>query len=581
MTTGERRSFAMHSNLLWDVIERQRGDMSGALMECVTNSIEAGASVCAIAIEPTRIVVEDDGRGFSTRLEIEEYFEVFGKSDERKAASTKWAAFSMGRAQAWCWGKTTYRTRTFEMVVDLRSCSGDIAYTLVEGLEDRPGCRVEVDLYEAIAPGPLARIAGDAARAIEYVDTPVTINGVRASKDPRTLSWDVETDDAWVLYTGKSLKVYNIGAYVSSFHSSDLGTGAVVVTKKPLKVNFARNAIGTCPVWKRILADLRSRTKQRVITKKRFNANEARFVIEQWADGSLTAAEVYRMPILRDTNGKPWSLESVRRSGIGTYSLDEKESMRADKAMQAGIAVVLDSVHATSVFGGFLSGGHGGAVDRLDRLIADVSRVFPLELKWARRENLYSTLDVTQDLVADADYRPSERVAVDMLNTMQWMIAHKFGVKKRRRILLGRSDTAYAWTDANSWIAIDRKYLARSVRATSGFAELLLTLAHEYAHTEGDPRTHDGQFYERFHDFAHKAAGLVDDIARSFEKRLDGKRTKADERRRAAQERGVQIAAHIDAIDGVASPEPRPARRKKARAAEQPEVVPKTLPLFV
>lgn len=580
-TTGEKRSFSMHQNLLWDVIERQRGDVSGALMECVTNSIEAGATSCNITVEPTRIVVEDDGRGFATRQEIEAYFEVFGKSDERKAASTKWAAFSMGRAQAWCWGRTTYRTRTFEMVVDLRSCTGEIAYTLVEGLEDRAGCRVEIELYEALEPGPIARIAGDTARTVEYVDTPVTVNGVLVSKDPKTLKWDVETDDAWVRFVGQSLKVYNLGAYVTDAYSRDLGTGAIVVTKKPLKVNFARNSIGVCPVWKRILSDLRSRSKRRVIAKKRLNATEARFVVEQWAEGSLTATEVYRMPILRDTNGKQWSLESIGRAGLGNYALDDRESIRADKAMQAGLGIVLDSAHVGSVLGGYLAGGHSRAADRLDRLIAYVARIIPLKLKRVRREELYAKIELTHDLVAEADYKPSEREAIVMLNSMQWQIAHRLGVAKRRRVLLGRSETAYAWTDANSWIAIDRGYLARCVRTTSGFASLLLTIAHEYAHTEGDPLTHDASFYERFHTFAHKAAELVDQLARSFAWRISKKLTKADERERAARARVQKVAAEIDRIDGVEPAKPKPARRRQVRKVPPRKAAPATLPLFV
>ncbi|MBK6317037.1 MAG: hypothetical protein IPF53_22815 [Blastocatellia bacterium] len=318
-----------------------------------------------------------------------------------------------------------------------------------------------------------------------------------------------------------------------------------------------------------------------MIAKKRLNATEARFVVEQWAEGSLTAAEVYRMPILRDTNGKQWSLESIGRSGRGTYTLDDRESIRADKAMHAGLGIVLDSAHVSSTLGGYLAGGPAAAADRLDRLIADVSRIVPLELKRVRREELYAKIELTMDLVAEADYKPSEREAIVMLNSMQWQIAHRLGVAKRRRVLLGRSETAYAWTDANSWIAIDRRYLAKCVRTTSGFASLLLTIAHEYAHTGGDPLTHDGGFYERFHTFAHKAAELVDQLARSFAWRISKKLTKADERERAARARVQKVAAEIDAIDGVEPAKPKPARRKQVRNAPPRKAVPTTLPLFL
>ena len=120
----------MHQNLLRDVIERQAGTIDKAVLEQVMNLIEAGATRGDITITPKRIVVKDDGVGFQSREEIEAAFEVFGKSDERKLENKRYARFQMGRGQGFAFARTTYRTRTFEMFVDIRDEELGLGYVL-------------------------------------------------------------------------------------------------------------------------------------------------------------------------------------------------------------------------------------------------------------------------------------------------------------------------------------------------------------------------------------------------------------------------------------------------------------------
>lgn len=73
----EARRFVMHPNLLYDVILRQAGSLEKAILEGVMNAIDAGASRCVVRLEARKVVIEDDGRGFRSRSEIEAFFETF------------------------------------------------------------------------------------------------------------------------------------------------------------------------------------------------------------------------------------------------------------------------------------------------------------------------------------------------------------------------------------------------------------------------------------------------------------------------------------------------------------------------
>jgi len=501
----------MHRNLLWDVIQRQRGDIGGAVMECVTNSIEAGATRCSITIASDRITVEDDGRGFATRQEVEDYFEVFGKSDERKAESTRWAQFQMGRAQAWCWGRTTYRTRTHRMAVDLRNSGGDLAYTLEEGLEDVPGCRVDIELYDALDASAIGRLESDVARTVKYVATPVVVNGVTVSEDPSLLKWDYETEDAWVRFGGTNVAVYNLGAFVCNVY--DRSVGATVVSKLPLLVNFARTHIGACPVWKRILTELRSRSREAVVTKKRLSMREAAVAVREWEDGELSAMQLLDVQIMRDTNGKHWSFTSLRVAGVKRVGSAARGSIAADVAMQHRRGVVFDDAHFSTVFTRTMRETTQAKFMRLARLLS-------VDLEWVAVETMTDGLDLSHDLLKTADLTARERRVLAALPHANRELA-RLARQNVRTLHIGRSATAEAWTDARNLIAFDRDTLRLQLKSkgANDAAFLLLLLAHEYSHIAGDSLTHDGAFHERFHKLCRYLHRYVGGVAA----RLDGK----------------------------------------------------------
>lgn len=83
----ERRALRMHPRLLFDVIHRQAGTLSKSVLEGVMNSIDAASARCDITLDQHRLVIEDDGKGFADRTEIDNFFDTFGYPHEEGDAT--------------------------------------------------------------------------------------------------------------------------------------------------------------------------------------------------------------------------------------------------------------------------------------------------------------------------------------------------------------------------------------------------------------------------------------------------------------------------------------------------------------
>jgi len=93
--SAERRQFKMHEALLYSVIQKQAGSLAKAGLEGTMNSVDAGATRVDITCDGTTVVIADDGRGFTSAREIEEFFETFGTPHAEGDA--KFGFFRMGR----------------------------------------------------------------------------------------------------------------------------------------------------------------------------------------------------------------------------------------------------------------------------------------------------------------------------------------------------------------------------------------------------------------------------------------------------------------------------------------------------
>ena len=98
-----------------------------------------------------------------------------------------------------------------------------------------------------------------------------------------------------------------------------------------------------------------------------------------------------------------------------------------------------------------------------------------------------------------------------------------------RKLHIGESDCADGWTDAESFIAVSRKFLDRQKVCLNGFYKVGGLLLHELCHHSPDleDHDHDQAFYEEFHDnsdsiadFAEACHTRLPQIVKEFERKL-------------------------------------------------------------
>jgi hypothetical protein len=78
----------MHKDLLLSVIQRQAGTLQKAILEGVMNAVDAKASGVSVKLTSQAVEIIDNGQGFRSRQEIEQWFEVFGQPHSESEAKT-------------------------------------------------------------------------------------------------------------------------------------------------------------------------------------------------------------------------------------------------------------------------------------------------------------------------------------------------------------------------------------------------------------------------------------------------------------------------------------------------------------
>lgn len=83
-------------------------------------------------------------------------------------------------------------------------------------------------------------------------------------------------------------------------------------------------------------------------------------------------------------------------------------------------------------------------------------------------------------------------------------------------MIVGRSDVAQAWTDGESFIAVDIGVISEVIRGERSVSALAALMMHEYCHEEPDigGHVHSPDFYELFHEYM--CEGWVMELARYF-----------------------------------------------------------------
>ena len=556
----QRRRFNMHPKLLLDVIKRQAGTLHKAILEGIMNGIEAGANRVDIAYVAApgglpKLRITDNGKGIATAHAIEQFFEKFGTPHDESEGKV-WAQFRMGRGQLFSFGKNVWRTGPFRMLVDVEKDGLD--YTLIENLAPVNGCDIEIELYkDPIADKQYPSIDAlerSIREQIEFMATPIFFNGKRLNRDPKTLKWTEQDDDAYYLFgVGNGLSVYNIGAFVMTKQAYQTGVCGVVVSKRQLKVNFARNDIQSdCEVWKRIRKVVDKNRKDKVRNSRTVLSNQERVaVLLALVDGEEMYEDIKSVSLLKTASGRNIKIDEIRKSGL-PWSFAPANDQKADKIMQRKAGTVLDQ----AILGQLdYQGDPAQFFNWLLRRAWKSNWEAERELKkWEVVPRLYRPFDKLSEqirsgyrILAPSELTSKEKVLLRLLND------RKFCDWKGRQVNIGLSEMAAAWTDGQSYIALDRHWLDKIYyNSNTGAAKLINVMVHEMAHDidTSTSHIHDEEFYRAFHDLClgdNPPQALIADFYRRINE------SKIAKQHEDAEKRAQRLDAKKDAMLGVAA----------------------------
>jgi len=514
---AENRKFTMHPDLLFSVIKNQAGTIGKAILELVMNSIDAGATHVDITLDRRSVCVADDGKGFTSETEIDEFFSTFGTP--HKPGDAVYARFRMGRGQIMAFARNVWRSGPFQMTVDIQSKGLD--YTLDKGLAPALGCTIDGTLYDRLAPGEVIASVNELREQCRYTPVPVYLNGERINEDMDKQKWTEVTPEAYFKIDNKAarLSIYNLGVLVNHEYASNHGVGGIVVSRLPLEVNFARNDVikGKCPVWKLIKPILTKHAgKVSKGTKPKITEVWRDFMAQQmlaWAGDRNLGSELAEASIFPDIAGKHWSLNKLSGGDVKAVVVAPEVSLKADKIHQSGLAVVLDGEKLERRFSHkaldqVLAGILTVPRESWHRLISTTETV---QGRLATYEEFAGTITDQHMILPDGELNRAQMTTLDSIRSAQYSVtcAMKAAVGvtfERRNLYAMRSDTANAYTDGDRNIFIHEKFLSgKKDGPARGIAWAVLVanlIVHEYLHSENNNLgcTHDAEFYEHFHE---------------------------------------------------------------------------------
>lgn len=495
----ETRRFGMAPKLLMDVIRRQAGTLAKAVMEGVMNSVDAKATKCQILLDSTSLSISDNGSGIESKDQIEKWFETFG-SEHTAAEGKVYGTFRMGRGQLFAYGENKWRTGPFQMLIDVNRLGLD--YRLESNLSKLKGCQIKIGLYEELSPSDLAQTLTLLHKWLKYAPIPIELNGQNITVDPKADKWTLDTEEAYIKTAEiGTLAIYNLGIHVMDLPAHRYGIGGTVVSKKQLKVNFARNDIQSdCVVWKEIRKSVETVSRKHLEKKASLNDDERRRLSYLVATGE-PPANARHLKLFTAVTGRHYSALDIAVNAIsygGTISFCDKGDRIGDKIFQSKLSFVLAKENLERF-------------NKTEREIVELVRRLAdsayLKVEHTPFDTLAGEFSESYTILLDKDLTVTERIWRDLAVRICRTLAYSKGrigckVGDYRRVVIGESDLAYGWTDGSNYIAVGREYLKGMRLDLYGITQLSMLLAHELCHEgpDTDSHTHTQEFYELYHE---------------------------------------------------------------------------------
>jgi hypothetical protein len=563
---SEIRKFKMHPDLLFSVIQSQAGSAEKAILEAVMNAVDAGATKCDVTIDENGYNIVDDGKGFTSRKEVDEFFETFGTP--HKDGDATYGRFRMGRGQLFAFSSTIWKTTTFEMHVDIKKTGLD--YLFKENQSNKNGCTITGTWYDKFTTQNLFNLFKELEKLIKYMQIPVYLNGKDITVKVDKQSWDYKEDDFFVKVnrSTNTLSVYNMGALVAHYPASKFGVGGIVVTKSALKVNFARNdvLVSQCTLWKKIDKKLKEIMGIEVSKKNVLSDSEREAILNQIIGGDIIISDILTKGLIQDISGKKLNFKALLDLDKITFSTGEWKNKKVEERVNDFKACAVISESVLDKFGVKTTKAFISVINKLIKINNDkIEELAPQESQdryvydnkyWSIRhkiihsvfnpkimniDTLIKSMNANSTVVTDEKLNKKQKAFIFALNAVSKIIARsvldyqeinnpdyknnrwEFCLKHTRSIMLGKSEVADAWTDGSTYIVFEEKTISQNP------FKIIQLMIHEYCHNSETMESHDhgSDFYELFHNVTHNSSVSINYAITQYQKEFNKAMLKA------------------------------------------------------
>ncbi len=534
------KAFTVDASLIKHLIQSQAGTVSKALLELVSNSIDAGATGVTVDVssDMRKLTITDDGCGFKSEAQITQLFGTFGfdhNTEEELARNRSFGRFGLGRGQALTFGACHWTSNEFVISVDLnKNETKDIFYDLKSHPQSlHKGCKVEIDLYQSLSMWDFNNLTSALLSQLKYVATPILVNGKLATKDLSTVSWTAREDD--ILFKKSSgdstggLNIFNQGVYVSTVPHSKLGVSGDLSTTEPLLLNMARNEVlySQCPMWARVKSVVAPYSAAK---KKAMSYHDANFILSSWLSGELSTSDVREQALFLNILGRRNRLSYIQSFADQRITMaDSDQSQIGENVHRDKLAYVLSPKQVGDL-------GYSDAkefIDAVNDRLAEPQRRYVIkELVTVSFNELADNYSGDYRVLSEDKLSAVGRLRLEALSSINGDLVHTINQAlgyrwneglNVRKLQVGESDSASAWTDSCSFIGINKEDFSQAFEhGSTGLNRLLGILIHEYCHdikSDAD-HVHGVEFYNRFHDVilseCYKPSVLVNSILRNL-----------------------------------------------------------------
>ena len=529
--------FELDPQIIHHIIYSQAGSIGKAVIELLMNSVDASAKTVKFTITKEGFYCEDDGKGFASREDVLRYFGRFGTPHEEGDAT--YGRFRLGRGQIMAHASTVWQSNKWKMTVDTRDMGYN--YDLDDLVAFVPGCTISGQWYESLSDVEYMSTLQEVRDLVRYTLVNVELNGHLITRDPKAENWDYEDDFAF--YRAKqdgSVAIYNQGVLVRHDPAHIWGVGGLIVSKQPIGLNVSRTEIlrKTCPVWKAIakqfgkmaeemssrLGDHRKTEARREKSARALLSGDANMLDLFTKEEVITVLPGKRHITLNEFLHKTF----VVGNGKSTIVEDGFDVPKGEAIAREKIMLI---VHPQTLqrFGCYNTEDFCENLDRIVQCLRErIDNSEHNEYRWHYKHTKtpdFVAFSVIRDAFIDRVCIVSEKELDKETRrawvALRWCIQQYAGVCTGKdtygngrlqwnhpvmQILLGESNNADAWTDGESYIAINRVVVERLKNKPLETAAYIFGLTeHEVAH-EGDSIEcgHDEAFYQRHHDISIK-----------------------------------------------------------------------------